>query len=127
MDIVIHHNPACGTSRKVLALIEASGHAPTVIEYLRTGWTRAQLLGLFAAAGLTPRAALRVQGSPAADLGLLDPSVSDETIIAAMVAHPVLVNRPIVCSPHGVRLCRPPETVMALFGTAAGDAQPDAP
>ena len=113
--IVIHHNPGCGTSRNVLAIIEAAGYAPTVIEYLATGWTRAQLLGLFAAAGLTPRAALRTTKSPAADLGLLDPSVGDEAILAAMVQHPVLVNRPIVCTPKGVRLCRPSEQVLDLL------------
>ena len=113
--VVIHHNPGCGTSRNVLAIIEAAGYAPTVIEYLATGWTRPQLLGLFAAAGLTPRKALRTTKSPAADLGLLDPSVGDEAIVAAMVQHPVLVNRPIVCTPKGVRLCRPSETVLDLL------------
>ena len=113
--IVIHHNPGCGTSRNVLAIIEAAGYAPTVIEYLATGWTRPQLLGLFAAAGLTPRTALRTTKSPAADLGLLDPSVGDEAILAAMVQHPVLVNRPIVCTPKGVRLCRPSEQVLDLL------------
>jgi arsenate reductase len=113
--IVIHHNPGCGTSRNVLAIIEAAGYAPTVIEYLATGWTRPQLLGLFAAAGLTPRTALRTTKSPAADLGLLEPSVGDEAILAAMVQHPVLVNRPIVCTPKGVRLCRPSEQVLDLL------------
>jgi arsenate reductase len=115
MTIVIHHNPDCGTSRNVLTIIEAAGYVPTVIEYLRTGWTRPQLLGLFAAAGLTPRSALRTTKSPAADLGLLDPAVDDETLLAAMLQHPVLVNRPIVCSPKGVRLCRPSETVLDLL------------
>jgi arsenate reductase len=113
--VVVFHNPACGTSRNVLALIEAAGHAPTVIEYLSTGWTRPQLLGLFAAAGLTPRAALRTTNSPAESLGLLDPTVRDEAILTAMVEHPVLVNRPIVCTPKGVRLCRPSETVLELL------------
>jgi arsenate reductase (glutaredoxin) len=113
--IVIHHNPACGTSRNVLAVIEAAGYAPTVIQYLETGWTRAQLLGLFAAAGLSPREALRTAKTPAEELGLLDPSVGDEAIIAAMTAHPVLVNRPIVCTPKGVRLCRPSEIVLDLL------------
>lgn len=115
MSIVIHHNPDCGTSRNVLAIIEATGEQPVVIEYLRTGWTRPQLLGLFAAAGLTPRSALRETKSPAQELGLLDPSVSEEAILDAMLAHPVLVNRPIVCSPRGVRLCRPSETVLDLL------------
>lgn len=115
MSIVIHHNPACGTSRNVLELIRASGTEPVVIEYLQTGWTRPQLLALFAAAGLTPRAALRTSKSPAAELGLLDESVDDETLLDAMIAHPVLVNRPIVASPKGVRLCRPSETVLDLL------------
>ena len=113
--IVIHHNPDCGTSRNVLAIIQASGETPVMIEYLKEGWSRAQLLGLFAAANLTPRAALRETKSPAKELGLLEPGVSDETILAAMLAHPVLVNRPIVCSPKGVRLCRPSELVLDLL------------
>lgn len=115
MSIVIHHNPDCGTSRNVLAIIEASGETPIVIEYLETGWTRPQLLALFAAADLTPRSALRTTKSPAEELGLLDPAVSDETLIAAMLEYPVLVNRPIVCSPKGVRLCRPSEVVLDLL------------
>ena len=115
MDVVIHHNPDCGTSRNVLAIIEAAGYAPTVIDYLKTGWTRPQLLALFAAAGLTPRAALREANSPAAELGLLAPGVEDETILQAMLAHPVLVNRPIVCTAKGVRLCRPSEKVHDLL------------
>lgn len=115
--IVIHHNPDCGTSRNVLAIIEASGEVPVVIEYLKQGWTRPQLLGLFAAAGLTPRMALRETKSPAKELGLLEQGVSDETILEAMLQHPVLVNRPIVCSPKGVRLCRPSEAVLDLLET----------
>ncbi|MBK6466002.1 MAG: arsenate reductase (glutaredoxin) [Rhodobacter sp.] len=115
MSIVIHHNPACGTSRNVLAIIEASGETPVVIPYLETGWTRPQLLALFAAAGLTPRTALRTTKSPAEELGLLDPAVSDERLLWAMLEHPVLVNRPIVCSPKGVRLCRPSEVVLDLL------------
>lgn len=115
MSVVIHHNPDCGTSRNVLAIIEAAGYRPTVIEYLKTGWTRPQLLGLFAAAGLTPRTALRETKSPAAELGLLDPCADDETLIAAMLEHPVLVNRPIVCTAKGVKLCRPSETVLDLL------------
>jgi arsenate reductase (glutaredoxin) len=113
--IVIHHNADCGTSRNVLSIIESSGETPVVIDYLKAGWTRPQLLGLFAAAGLTPRTALRTTKSPAQELGLLDPSVSDEALIEAMLVHPVLVNRPIVCSPKGVRLCRPSETVLDLL------------
>ena len=115
MSIVIHHNPDCGTSRNVLAIIEASGETPVVMPYLETGWTRPQLLALFAAANLTPRTALRTTKSPAKELGLLDPSVDDETLLAAMLDHPVLVNRPIVCSPKGVRLCRPSEAVLDLL------------
>ena len=115
MQIVIHHNPGCGTSRNVLAIVEAAGYVPTVIEYLHAGWTRPQLLGLFAAAGLTARQALREARSPAADLGLLEPGVGEDAIIAAMVEHPVLVNRPIVCSAKGVRLCRPCEAVLDLL------------
>ena len=113
--IVIHHNPACGTSRNVLAMIEASGADHLVVSYLETGWTRAQLLGLFAAANITPREALRVSKSPAEDLGLTDPAVGDDALLDAMVAHPILVNRPIVCSPRGVRLCRPSELVFDLL------------
>jgi arsenate reductase len=114
-SVVIDHNPACGTSRNVLALINAAGHLPTVIDYQLTGWTQPQLLGLFAAAGLTPRTALRETKSPAGKLGLLVPDVDDETILAAMIEHPVLVNRPIVCTSKGVRLCRPSEVVLDLL------------
>ena len=114
-DVVIHHNPDCGTSRNVVALVEAAGYRPTIVDYLRTGWTEPQLLGLFAAAGLTPRTALRTTKSPAAELGLTDPSVEDAAILAAMLEHPVLVNRPIVCTARGVRLCRPSETVLDLL------------
>ena len=105
--VVIHHNPDCGTSRNVLAIIEAAGYSPVVIDYLREGWIRPQLLALFAASGLTPRQALRETKSPAADLGLLAEGVTDEQLLAAMIAHPVLVNRPLVATPKGVRLCRP--------------------
>jgi arsenate reductase len=115
MDIVIYHNPECGTSRNVLAIIEAAGYTPTVVEYLKTGWTKPQLLGLFAAAGLTPRSALRETKSPAAELGLLKAGVSSEVILDAMIKHPILVNRPIVCTVKGVRLCRPSETVLDLL------------
>lgn len=113
--VVIHHNPDCGTSRNVLAIIEAAGYAPVVIDYLREGWTRPQLLALFAAAGLTARKALRETKSPASELGLLDPSVGDDALIAAMIEHPVLVNRPIVATPKGVKLCRPSEAVLDLL------------
>lgn len=113
--VVIHHNPACGTSRNVLRVIEAAGYEPIVIDYLNEGWTRPQLLALFAAADLTPRQALRETKSPAKELGLLEPNVSDETVLAAMLEHPVLVNRPIVCTAKGVKLCRPSEKVFDLL------------
>lgn len=115
MDVVIHHNPECETSRNVLAIIRASGYEPTIIEYLKTGWTRPQLLGLFAAADLTPKTALRESKSPARELGLLDNDISSHAILEAMTKHPVLVNRPIVCTKRGVRLCRPSETVIQLL------------
>jgi len=113
--IVIHHNPDCGTSRNVLDIIRASGAEPVVIDYLREGWTRPQLLALFAAAGLTPRQALRVSKTPAEALGLTADGVTDDQLLGAMLKEPVLVNRPIVCSPKGVRLCRPSETVLDLL------------
>lgn len=119
--VIIHHNPACGTSRNVIAIARAAGYAPEIIEYLKTGWTRPQLLALFAAASLTPRQALRETKSPAADLGLLDPGVTEETLLAAMLEHPVLVNRPIVATPKGVKLCRPSETVLDLLERAPAD------
>ena len=115
MTTVIHHNPDCGTSRNVLAVIRASGTEPIVVEYLKTGWTRPQLQALFAAANLTPRAALRTSKSPAEELGLLDPAISDDALMDAMIAHPVLVNRPIVVTPKGVVLCRPSEAVLPLL------------
>ena len=115
MDVVVYHNPDCGTSRNTLAILRAAGYEPTVVEYLKTGWTKSQLLGLFAAAGLTPRDALRVSKSPAEALGLTDPTVTDEALLEAMVAHPILVNRPIVCTAKGVRLCRPSENVLDLI------------
>lgn len=113
--IVIHHNPECGTSRNVLSIIEQAGYQPEVIEYLNEGWTRPQLLALFAAANLTPKSALRTSKSPAKELGLMEEGVTDEQILAAMLEHPVLVNRPIVCSEKGVKLCRPSELVLELL------------
>lgn len=120
MSVVIYHNGECGTSRNVLGALKAAGCAPVVVDYLSEGWTRGQLQGLFAAAGVTPREALRETRSPAEDLGLLDPGVSDETLLSAMVAHPVLVNRPFVCTPKGVRLCRPSEKVLELIDVPPG-------
>lgn len=115
MAVAIHHNPDCGTSRNVLAITRAAGVEPVVIEYLQVGWTAPQLHGLFAAADLTPRTALRTSKSPAESLGLLAEDVAEETIFAAMLDHPILVNRPIVCTPKGVRLCRPSEAVFDLL------------
>lgn len=115
LPVVIHHNMECGTSRNVLAIIEAAGYAPVVIDYLREGWTRPQLLALFAAAGLTARQALRETKSPAAELGLLAEGVTEDQLLDAMIAHPVLVNRPIVATPKGVKLCRPSELVLDLL------------
>ncbi len=115
MKVVIHHNPECGTSRNVLNVIEASGYSPVVIEYLKEGWTKPQLLALFAAANLTPRTALRTTKSPAEELGLLEDNVNDEVILEAMIQYPVLVNRPIVCTAKGVKLCRPSETVLDIL------------
>ncbi len=118
--VTIFHNPACGTSRNTLAMIEAAGYAPTVIEYLSTGWTRPQLAELLAATGLSPRALLRESGTPAAELGLLDPAATDEAILNAMTTHPILFNRPIVVTPKGAALCRPSEVVLDLL-----EARPD--
>ena len=113
--VVIHHNPDCGTSRNVLGIIRAAGSQPTVIDYLTTGWTRPQLLALFAAANITPQQALRIARSPAEAMGLTAPGISDDQLLDAMIAHPILVNRPIVCTPKGVRLCRPSEGVLDLL------------
>ena len=115
MTPLIFHNPDCGTSRNVLAVLQAAGYAPEVVEYVTVGWTRALLLTLFTAAGLTPRQALRETKSPAKELGLLVDGVADETILAAMLTHPILVNRPFVVTDRGVRLCRPSELVLELI------------
>ena len=111
----IWHNPACGTSRNTLAMIRASGVEPTVVEYLDTGWDRVTLEHLIAAIGQGARSLLRDKGTPAADLGLLEPDVEDGVILEAMIAHPILVNRPIVETARGVRLCRPSEAVFDLL------------
>lgn len=115
MDIVIFHNPDCGTSRNVVRLVKDAGYTPTVVKYLQDGWTKPQLQALFAAAGLTARDALRTSKSPAAELGLLDESVDDATLLDAMVQHPILVNRPIVACKQGVKLCRPSGEVLDLL------------
>ncbi|MDQ0466150.1 arsenate reductase [Caulobacter ginsengisoli] len=115
MTVTIFHNPACGTSRNTLALIREAGVEPAVVEYLKTGWTKAQLQALLKQMGKTPRDVLRVAGTPAEDLGLTDPAASDDAILSAMVEHPILVQRPIVVTPKGAALCRPAETCQALL------------
>jgi len=115
MTVTIYHNPSCGTSRNTLAMIRQSGEEPEVIEYLKTPPTRARLVELIAAMGMSPRALLREKGTPYAQLGLADPKWSDDELIDAMLAHPILINRPIVVTPKGARLCRPSELVLALL------------
>jgi arsenate reductase len=116
--ITIFHNPACGTSRNVVAMVREAGYEPTVVEYLKAGWRREQLTDLLAKAGATPRDWLRDKGTPAAELGLLAPEATDEAILAAMVVQPLLVNRPVVVTPKGVALCRPSERVFDLLDNA---------
>jgi arsenate reductase len=113
--ITIYHNPKCGTSRNALAMIEATGYQPTVVEYVKAGWTRPQLEALLAAMHAGPRYVMRTKGTPAEELGLTDPAASDEAILAAMLEHPILVNRPIVVTPLGTKLCRPSEVVLDLL------------
>ncbi len=111
----IYHNPKCSTSRQVLEMIKDAGYEPEIVEYMKAGWTKKQLKELFAAAGLTPRQALRTKTPEAEELGLLDPKVSDAKLLDAMIAHPVLVERPIVVSPKGARLARPKERVKEIL------------
>ena len=118
--ITIYHNPDCGTSRNTLAMIEAAGYQPEIVDYRAVGWTRALLEDLLAASGLTARALLRDKGTPAADLGLLDAAIADAALLDAMVQHPILVNRPIVVTPKGVKLCRPSEQVLTLLERQPG-------
>ena len=113
--ITIYHNPACGTSRNVLAMIRNSGEEPVVIEYLKTPPDRATLTALIAAIGVPVRAVLREKGTPYAELGLDDPKWSDEQLIGFMLQHPILINRPIVVTPLGTMLCRPSETVLDIL------------
>ena len=115
MDVVIYHNPACGTSRNTMALIRHVGIEPHVIEYLKTPPSRALLVKLIDRAGVTPRDLLREKGTPYSELGLGDTSLSDDALVDAMMAHPVLINRPLVVSPLGVKLCRPSEAVLDLL------------
>jgi arsenate reductase (glutaredoxin) len=115
MNVTIYHNPACGTSRNTLAMIRQSGEEPEVIEYLKTPPDRARLVELIAAMGIPARALLREKGTPYAELGLADPKWSDDELIDFMLAHPILINRPIVVTDKGVRLCRPSEQVFDLL------------
>jgi arsenate reductase len=115
VTVTIWHNPACGTSRNTLAMIRATGMEPIVIEYLQTPPDRATLVRLIATANITPRALLRQKGTPYADLGLDDVSLSDDALIEAMLAQPILINRPLVETPRGVRLCRPSEVVLEIL------------
>ncbi|GAN84149.1 arsenate reductase (glutaredoxin) [Novacetimonas hansenii] len=115
MTVTIYHNPACGTSRNVLALIRNSGEEPRIIEYLKTPPSRAELFDLIARMGVPVRAVLREKGTPFHELGLDNPALSDDTLIDAMIAHPILINRPIVATPLGVALCRPSETVLDIL------------
>lgn len=114
-DIVIYHNPECGTSRNALAMIRNAGIEPHVVEYLKSPPSRDMLVSLIARMGSTPRALLREKGTPFAELGLGDAALGDDQLIDAMIDHPILINRPIVVSPLGVKLCRPSEAVLALL------------
>jgi arsenate reductase (glutaredoxin) len=115
MSVTIYHNPACGTSRNTLAMIRQSGEEPEVIEYLKNPPSRARLAELIRALGIPVRGLLREKGTPYAELGLADPKWSDDQLIDFMLDHPILINRPIVVTPKGVKLCRPSEAVLDLL------------
>jgi arsenate reductase len=115
IETTIWHNPACGTSRNVLGMIRNAGIEPRIVEYLKTPPDRATLVATLAAAGLTARDALRQKGTPYADLGLADPALTEDQLLDAMLAHPILINRPFVFTPRGTRLCRPSEAVLDLL------------
>jgi arsenate reductase len=115
MTVTIYHNPDCGTSRNTLAMIRHSGEEPLVIEYLKDPPSRSRLMQLIAAMGITPRDLLREKGTPYAELGLGDAALTDDALIDAMLAHPILINRPIVETPEGTRLCRPSEAVLDIL------------
>ncbi|WP_394662796.1 arsenate reductase (glutaredoxin) [uncultured Sphingomonas sp.] len=117
VDVIIYHNPECGTSRNALAMIRNAGIEPHVVEYLKTPPSRALLAELIDRAGITPRDLLREKGTPYAELGLGDTSLSDDALVDAMMAHPILINRPLVVSPLGVKLCRPSEAVLDMLPT----------
>ncbi|MFO1099114.1 MAG: arsenate reductase (glutaredoxin) [Xanthobacteraceae bacterium] len=121
MDVIIYHNPQCGTSRNTLGLIRNAGIEPHIIEYLKCPPTRAMLVQLIARAGLTARAVLREKGTPFRELGLDNPALGDGELLDAMMAHPILINRPIVVTPKGVRLCRPSELVVDLLPPQQGE------
>jgi len=114
-DVTIYHNPACGTSRNTLALLREKGLEPTVVEYVKAGWTKAQLQDLLQRSAADAQDVVRVRGTNAEELGLTAPGVSDEAVIAAMIIEPILVNRPIVVTPKGAALCRPAELVLGLL------------
>jgi arsenate reductase (glutaredoxin) len=115
MSVTIYHNPDCGTSRNALAMIRQSGEAPEIIEYLKTPPSRARLIELIKAMGIPVRALLREKGTPYAELGLADPKWSDDQLLDFMLAHPILINRPIVVTPKDTKLCRPSEAVLDLL------------
>ena len=117
-DVVIYHNPDCGTSRNTLAMIRNAGIEPHVVEYLKTPPARALLVQLIARAGLPPRNILRENGTPNAELGLGNPELTDDELLAAMMVHPILINRPLVVAPLGVKLCRPSEVVLDILPEA---------
>ena len=121
MDVIIYHNPDCGTSRNTLGLIRNAGVEPHIIEYLKTPPSRALLSQLIERAGLSARSILREKGTPYADLGLGDPELTDDALLDAMMAHPILINRPLVVSPKGVKLCRPSEAVLDLLPPRRGE------
>ncbi|MFC3677084.1 arsenate reductase (glutaredoxin) [Ferrovibrio xuzhouensis] len=121
MDVIIYHNPDCGTSRNTLAMIRNAGIEPHVIEYLKTPPSRRMLEQLIARMGISSRALLREKGTPYVELGLGDPSLTDDHLLDAMMAHPILINRPIVVTPQGVRLCRPSEEVLNLLPPQQGE------
>ena len=121
MDVIIYHNPDCGTSRNTLAMIRNSGIEPHVVEYLKTLPSRTLLTQLIARMGISARALLREKGTPYAELGLADPKLTDDQILDAMIAHPILINRPIVVSSKGVKLCRPSEEVFNLLPPQQGE------
>ena len=120
MDVIIYHNPDCGTSRNTLGLIRNASIEPHVIEYLKTPPTRALLKQLIDRMGMPVRRALREKGAPFRELGLSDPTLTDDQLLDAMMAHPILINRPIVVTPMGLRLCRPSETVIELLPAQRG-------